>query len=207
MKLPKYVIKRLGEYHSDDDAWTVEDLRNGLKRFMTAQEVGERQTNLNQSYGNARENQERKRLYSSNSLLTVNAFTVGEKRKRLCIYCDSNHWSDEYKKYPDVKSRKEKLSGHCFIYLKRGHLLKDFQVDKTCVYCKRSKNHHRSLCPMQFRQNQLNENESSLNTTEDQTNNLTAKTKVIEDSLVAAGEKVIMQMALIEMINPEITEE
>ena len=47
-KLPKYVIARLEEYKDDDDTpWNLETIRKGWKKFVTAQEAGERQMNLN----------------------------------------------------------------------------------------------------------------------------------------------------------------
>ena len=50
-KLPRSVIARLEEYKADEDSpWDLESIRKGLKRFIAAQEAGERQTNLNSSH-------------------------------------------------------------------------------------------------------------------------------------------------------------
>ena len=42
-KLPKVVMVRLEEYKDDDTPWNLEKIRKGLKKYVTAQEAGERQ--------------------------------------------------------------------------------------------------------------------------------------------------------------------
>ena len=45
----KSVIARLEEYKDDEDTpWDMDTIRKGLKKYVTAQEAGERQMNLNQ---------------------------------------------------------------------------------------------------------------------------------------------------------------
>ena len=48
-KLPKTVISWMEEYKDMEEKWTVESIRKALKRYICAQEVGERQTQLIQS--------------------------------------------------------------------------------------------------------------------------------------------------------------
>ena len=48
-KLPKTVISRMEEYKDMEEKWTVESIRKAFKRYICAQEVGERQTQLIQS--------------------------------------------------------------------------------------------------------------------------------------------------------------
>ena len=99
------------------------------------------------------------------------------------------HWSDECKQYPNIKSRKKKANACCFIYLKKGHLLKECTCTRPCVYCKNSGNHPRSLCRKQF----------------DQSTELSNAT--IEETegpnLAAIGEQVIMQTAQVDWVNPK----
>ena len=108
--------------------------------------------------------------------------------KRSCHYCGKNNWSDECKQNPDIKSRKKKANGCCFICLKKGHLLKECTSTRSCVYCKKSGNHHRSLCPKQFNQS----TELSNATTEE----------TEEPNLATIGEQVIMLTAQVDLVNP-----
>ena len=48
-KLPKTVISRMEEYKDVAEKWTVESIRKAFKRYICAQEVRERQTQLIQS--------------------------------------------------------------------------------------------------------------------------------------------------------------
>ena len=48
-KLPKMVISQMEEYKDMEEKWTVESIRKALKRYICAQEVGERQTQVIQS--------------------------------------------------------------------------------------------------------------------------------------------------------------
>ena len=51
-KLPKMVISRMEEYKDMEEKWTVESILKALKRYICAQEVGERQTQVIQSLRN-----------------------------------------------------------------------------------------------------------------------------------------------------------
>ena len=179
------------EYKDDEDKpWDLETIRKGLKKFVTAQEAGERQMNFNTGHSSNDsqnekplvENQGFKRPYSPR--YTTGALHTGS-RPRSCIYCSENHWSDECKSYSDVESRKKRLHGRCFICF-GSHMLKDCPSKKECVYCKMKSNHHRSLCTKQFpRQNEVK----------------VPSLKVVEGSSVAVGEQVIMQTASVTLMN------
>ena len=174
-KLPKHVLARLEEYKNDDNPWSVGLFRKELKKYTTAQEIGNRLTSLN-SNNQSRINEPRKPYDQRQPTV---AFSTGE-RQRNCIYCNKGHWSDECKEFPDVQSRMKQISGRCYICLKTGHLLKNCLSTKRCVYCKQERNHHQSLCPKQF---------ETIHTTK-------------EASMVAVGEQVIMQTATVELVNP-----
>ena len=118
---------------------------------------------------------------------STGSFATGEIIKKSCFYCSKNHWSDECKEYADIKSRKKKASGCCFICLKKGHLLKKCQSTRPCVYCKKSGNHHRSLCPKQF---------SSVT----ELSNSSIKERE-EPAFVVIDEQVIIQTAHVDLVN------
>ena len=39
------------------------------------------------------------------------------RKKMICIYYSGQHWSDECQTFSTVTATKEKIKGHCFIYL------------------------------------------------------------------------------------------
>ena len=186
-KLPKSILAKLEEYKTTNDAWTVTNLRKELKKYISTQELGDRLTKMNRKQEDRGDYRRNQRFASNNGNQTTGAFSVGELNRKSCIYCGKTHWSDECNEYPDLTSRKDKAKGHCFICLRKGHLLKECSSTKACVYCKKKGNHHRSLCPNQF------------STTNNEVSTASIETK--ETNLVATEERVIMQTALINLTN------
>ena len=116
---------------------------------------------------------------------STGGFAANEKNSRRCYYWDPDHWSDDCKQFTDIKTRKGNPKGCFFICLKKVQLLKDCNSTKPSVYCKKSGNHHHSLCSKQF----------------GSTEELSAvSTEVKESNLVAVGEQVIMQTAMVNLV-------
>ncbi|CAC5400239.1 unnamed protein product [Mytilus coruscus] len=93
--------------------------------------------------------------------------------------------------YKTVEDRKAQLNGLCYICLKSGHRLRDCTSDRKCVYCGKTKKHHRSLCLKKFstsRTEMSNLADESAETTESV--NLTT-----ESSFLSSGDIVLMQTA------------
>ena len=175
-KFPKNVLARLEEYKNDNNPWSVALFRREIKRYIAAQEIGNRMANLN-SNSQSKHNEIQKQAQYQRQ--PTAAFQIGE-RQRKCIYCEKGHWSDECTDFTDIPSRKKQISGRCYICLKTGHLLKECQSTRKCVYCNQERNHHRSLCPKQFK----------------------SADNIKQTSMVAIGEQVIMQTATVELVNP-----
>ena len=97
----------------------------------------------NPSYSEEEKSTPIQRKYFNNKY-TAGALHTGSKQ-RSCIYCGENHWNDECPVYPDIESRKKKLIGHCYICLRRGHMVHECNVNKECIDCKKKRSHHRSL--------------------------------------------------------------
>ena len=157
-KLPRNIISKLEEQKDENDEWTVETFRNRLKRCRTAQEAGDQQLRL---YHSKNKNIFRTNVNSpslsgspmryAGEALMSNEFSLPHKSSK-CIFCDGRHWSDECRNFPDVLSRKRRLKKRCSIYLKEGHLAKEFKLqNKICVHYGEKKKHHRSLCPKKFK--------------------------------------------------------
>ena len=96
-------------------------------------------------------------------------------------------WSDECQKFSDIQSRRRKLKDRCLKCMRDDHKMKDCRVTgKICVHCGEKDKHHRTLCPRKF-----------LQVDEEQ-----RKKKEMhgpESELVAIGENVVMQTALVTM--------
>ena len=143
-KLPETVISWMEEYKDMEEKWTVESIRKAFKRYICAQEVGERQTQLIQipeSQDTTVKSQKQKSFSSKWSGVTTTGALLNEEsatngQTMGCFYCQrKDHWSDQCKAYPTVESRKAKIKGNCFICLKPNHLLKDCKVNKPCFHC------------------------------------------------------------------------
>ena len=194
-KLPRTILAKLEEYKNTDAPWTVTSLRKELKKYISAEEVGDRLVNLyrkgyisvqDRNHDNRQDKKFQHQTKSEHH--STGSFATREMTKRSCYYCGKNHWSDECKQYPDIKSRKKKANGCCFICLKKGHLLKECTSTRPSAYCKKSGNHHRSLYPKQF-----NQSTELSNATIEETE---------EPKLVAISEQVIMQTAQVDLVNP-----
>ena len=192
-KLPRTILAKLEEYKNSNDISTVVNLRKELKRYLSTQELGDRLTKLNGSKGDFEKRQgetgdftKYQRYGSDNNNQSTGSFTVGETHKRMCEYRGKQHWSEECNEYPNLQRRKSKAKGFCFICLRKGHLLRECNSTRACVYCKKKGNHHRS-CPSQFSMQQKELLNASL------------KTK--ETNLIAIDKRVIMQTATIDLEN------
>lgn len=205
-KLPNMVISRMEEYKDMEEKWTVENIRTALKRYICAQEVGERQTRVIQSPEALKEEtavkSQKQKAFSSKwpgvtttgALLSGNEESATDSQPRGCFYCQrKDHWSNQRKTYPTVESRKAKIKGNCFICMKPNHLLKDCKVSKPCFHCQKVGNHHRSLCPKKFSSNEESETLAMF------TDPLMAPET--ESSLLVSGKQVLMQTALADTVN------
>ena len=170
------------------------NLRKELKKYLSTQELGDRLTKLNRNKNDFEKEQEEtsdfsryKQYESDNNNQFTRSFTAGETNKRRCVYCGKQRWSDELNEHPHLQSRKSKTKGLCFICLRKGHLLRECNSTRGCVYCKKKVNHHRSLCPSQFSTQQKEMSNASL--------------EMKETNFVTTAERVIMQTAMIDLEN------
>ncbi|CAG2200378.1 unnamed protein product [Mytilus edulis] len=166
-KLPEAVLVQL-EIQKGSDRWTVDKLRDLLKSYIAAREAAEIQSKEKtndfkpQQPSNANVQSRYKPSYgkpqnvrsSGEALFSATndrPFTPTRTEvKKLCIYCKGSHWSDECSLYKTVEDRKAQLNGLCYICLKSGHRLRECSSDRKCVYCSKTKKHHRSLCLKKF---------------------------------------------------------
>ena len=63
-----------------------------------------------------------------------------------CMYCDHPHSSNSFQTVTDPEERKQLLrtSGHCFICLRRNHIIQNCQSSARCSKCRGR--HHTSIC-------------------------------------------------------------
>ena len=90
--------------------------------------------------------------------------------------------------YPNIEVRRNKPKNQCFVCLTENHKTKHCKVpDKPCVHCGENRKHHRTLCPKKLQ---------IKSTAEDQEWKDQPATGT-ESGMVAMGEKVVMQTALV----------
>ena len=149
-KLPKVVTVRLEQQKGTERDWTVDMLRNSLKGYITAQEIGENQFLTNsegdenpKAHGH-KVRQFKKPFGTTSSLMSTERY---QKPTPNCFYCEKPHWSDECHNVLTLQERKEKSQGRCYICLHPGQVMAKCKVEKPCYHCKENKSHHRSLCP------------------------------------------------------------
>ena len=164
-KLPSETKIRLEEKRSDGN-WSLSELRKEIDQYISARydSIGGETNTLDLGY------EEQRTLTSTTEALLSNETTNSNKKR--CIYCNLNHWSDQCQKYSTIKERKEFLKGRCMKCLQLSHDMSFCRNNKICVYCKKQNDHHRSLCPSQFKE---------------------------EPTMLATGDKVLMNTALIEV--------
>ena len=153
-------------------------------------------------------------LVSSTKFQKPKLFNSNFKRntyKKLCIYCQGEHFSDQCSKFPTLVTRKKQRKENFIICLKSGHSLKNFWSNwRTCLYCSQKGIHHRRLCPKHFPSSTRNTAELT-NTTinyvlrKDNLNHVERSKST--HSVLAVGETVLMQTALGSVSNPNTNEQ
>ncbi len=73
------------------------------------------------------------------------------RSQRHCVYCKSNHFSDQCNVYSSASERRGRLQieNRCFRCLNEGHRISECPESTACYYCKRN-HHHSSICFKQF---------------------------------------------------------
>lgn len=183
LKLPTETRIRLDEKIEGAD-WNLEELRKEINHYINA-----RYENTYSKSDNAKSLIKTQRMSTAEALISSDITMFwGNAVKMKCIFCKmENHWSDQCKKHSTIEQRKTIIKGHCFKCLQNEHGLKPCKVEKMCVYCRKKNEHHRSLCPTHFPQN----NENAHVVTD-------ANTRT-EHMLLASNEKVLMQTAMIQI--------
>ena len=198
-KLPQKVLYQL-YMMKGEDPWTVAKLQELLGKHISAMEMagGEFQppplkiTHKPTNWDREFRNPHQVPRPTAVELLVGGSSNSGNSKPNLkCVYCGQNHWSDECTKYTSQRARMEKLKGSCFRCLQRGHMAKDCQSQRSCAHCGKN-NHHRSLCPKLFANNEEKPPESGLQAV-NTCGEVDATTA--EEATVVGGSHVLMQTA------------
>ncbi len=131
------------------------------------------------------------------------------RRNKMCAYCkgDETHWSDECTVYPTLKARRARIYGHCNKCLVSGHVTSECRSSRYCIHCGEKGKHHRSLCPKTFPETDAElaamtvEQSDEDKESEEEIQHFSAADS--ESTLLAAGERVVMQTATVKVINPK----
>ena len=95
-----------------------------------------------------------------------NYMREGGQKDINCVYCGMSHWHDQCQKFKTLRQRKPQIKGRCYVCLSTQHLFRQCKSEKPCFYCRKKGNHHSSLCPGQFGDQQLIESEATTPTQE-----------------------------------------
>ena len=176
-------------------------LRKSLKGYITAQEIGENQFLTNSEDDENPKAHEHKVRQFKKPFGTMSSLMSTERYKNTtpnCFYCEQPHWSDECHNFSTLQERKEKAKGRCYICLHPGHVMAKCKVGKSGYHCKEKESHHRSLCPKFLKRKKPPSNSVFRANT---------APPLVEDcnegqSMLAAGEQVILQTVIIEAMDP-----
>lgn len=188
-KFPMTLVEHIENSNVTDDPWTVKSLRRAIQKYITSKEIA------------TQRQQRMSTVYYDDHRATSTMFSNTKNRKPKCIFCEKEHWSDECRTVSTLRERKEKLKEKCFICLRKRHQGK-CRREIQCYYCKKT-SHHRSLCPSRFKQREpkTTKNDNGMIANDDQEEGALIE----EEGLLSAGENVIMQTALIEVLDQEET--
>ncbi|XP_028518889.1 uncharacterized protein LOC110251976 [Exaiptasia diaphana] len=227
-KLPKDVVVQLEIQKKRDETWTVTKLLEQLEGYINARESAERIFNpptlttplsgphINSTTRDIPRNgcsnaslnfnfpPPKKPIFASETLLHAQKASSSPSRPRkACVYCNKEHWSDECNVYKTVEERKAKIKGRCYNCLSNKHMLRECQMEKACYYCKKKKNHHRSLCPTTFSSKGHKEVIAIASEDTHFTTNSDAQAPVnTECATLAPENSVVMQTATATVTNP-----
>ena len=174
----------------------MESLRKRLMRYINIQEAADYQVRLLHRPEDLTRHPLKEQGQGYTATSTIKALPADgsgkqRQRKKRCIYCEDEHWSDECLRYPNIEVRRNKLKNRCFIYLKENHKTRHCKLPaKPCVHCEENRKHLQSLCPNKFRMK---------STIEDQERNDQPATSA-KSGMVAMGEKVVMQTAVVSVV-------
>lgn len=82
---------------------------------------------------------------------TTQAQTTTSTRPLRCVFCTGEHWNDVCTIYPSLEARRDRLTGKCFICLRRQHTGSPCITQRRCFHCD-SFEHNRALCPTKFQE-------------------------------------------------------
>ena len=130
-KLPKHTMTQLELLRLDGQDWSATTLRQKLGTYIAAQESADRlcasESGSQIPSSNTEQEQNHLTLLSSES-------SNGPRRKRSCVFCSEDHFSDQCKKFVSVSERKRASGarGRCFRCLKKGHPASRCEHQKKC---------------------------------------------------------------------------
>ena len=130
-------------------------LRNSLKGYITAQEIGENQFSTNSKVDENPNDHEHKMRQFKKPFWRMSSLMSTERYKKPtpnCFYCKQPHWCDECHNVSASQEKKEKAKGICDTCLRPWRVMAKCEVEKPCYHCKEKESHNQRLCPRLFKQ-------------------------------------------------------
>ena len=152
-KLPRSVLLRLEEQREENDKWTMESFRKCLLRYINIQEAADYQVRLLQipkdftRYPLKEQGQGFTTSCTTEAVLAEESGKQRQKKKRW-IYCEGEHWSDEFLLLKHRSKKLKELKNRCFTCLKENDETKHWKAsEKPCVHRGENRKHHWGLRP------------------------------------------------------------
>ena len=202
-KFSKEVINKLEESKGADDPWTVDSLREALKKYTTVQENAQRHLSmakgrragcLDTVHHNSQtlERADEPTVRASAEALTTSTSkpnyqirgNTSDTQKSLypCIFCSGNHFNEDYDQFNKSHLSRLPHEGRKEMYEmweNRGH-------------------HNRAICPKTVSTHMKQEVTS---VAADPPQDTSVNTNITQT--MASGERVLLQIATVEVSNPE----
>ena len=220
-KVPDEFLIQLERKKEEDTPWTVASLCKAFDSELTMRESmkpGNHST-MQRTHGMLKGtslviNKTQQPVRSSTEVLSVpqggyykqkgKPGDLKNKRQMICSrYCKQQHWSDQCMKYPTLKEKKSVVKGCCFNCLRSGHFVKQC----TAMHCtgvftaKRSPTITEACAQTDFPQEPLKESMLLMKNQDSPPAVFNTKEQP-EATTLAAGERVLMQTAQVNVKNP-----
>lgn len=168
-KIPRDILATLNFQH-ENLPWTVNSLRNAIKRYTKAYREVIEQLSSQVAGTDEQKPPVIEGLGVPEGLLVNSEKLANDQKSKMCAYCKNEHFSDQCAKFATLEERKNLIKGKfCEICFGMNHDSQSCHSRRSCYHCKLVGKHHRSLCPTKFGTTERNPQSQGLDQSKHQT--------------------------------------